>query len=154
MDVSQIAGSGGWVFLAVIFFGLIFFLVVMRRIEARRIEKKFNLERVVLTSYGVNYFGLKSEKGGPARSSGALVLLNNGLYYRARLSRRELFIPAGAITSLRIVDSHKGKPLYQHAVSIVFLNNRGEEDSAVFRMPFPGQWLEAIKMNLLYKKSE
>jgi len=154
VEISGIGWSGGWAVLALLFFGIIFFLFFMRRIEAGRIEKKFNAGRVIITSYGVNYFGLRSEKGGPARSTGALVLLKDGVYYRARFSKKELFIPAGAITSILIVGSHKGKPLYQHAVSIVFLNKQGKEDSAVFRMPFPGQWIEAIKMNLLNKRSE
>ncbi len=139
----------GWGLLAFFFFGGVSLLVFMRRVESKRVENRFEKERVLITSFGVNYFGLTSEAGGPARSAGTLVLLKDGIYYRARFSRRELFIPCNAITSIGVVETHKGRPLYQKAVSIGFVDSEGREVSAAFRIPFPDQWISAIRGSLL-----
>jgi len=135
---------GGWIFLGIIFFIALVYLVVMRRVESGRIEKKFEKKDILLTSYGVNYFGLSSEESRLLRSSGVLVLLKSGLYYRAKFLKRELFIPGSRIKALRVVEFHKGKPLYQKAVAIDFINKDGNPDTAVFRIPFPDKWLGAI----------
>lgn len=135
--------------LGAIFFGILFFLVLMRRIESKRIERKFDEKNIVISSFGVNYFGLTSESGGPARSSGILVLLKDGIYYHARFVKRELYIWGKSITSIRIVETHKGKPLYQKVVAIGFINTEGKEDTAAFRIPYPDQWIGAIKNNLI-----
>jgi hypothetical protein len=139
----------GMVSLAVVFFGVLFFLVFMRKIESKRIENKFDRKNIIVSSYGVNYFGLSSERGGPARSSGILVLLRDGIFYRARFAKKELFIPGCSITSIRIVETHKGRPLYQKAVAIDFLSKEGKNDTAAFRIPYPDQWIGAIKNNLI-----
>lgn len=143
----------GWIFLSIVFFTILAFMVVMRRIESSRIEKKFNGKDIVITSYGVNYFGLSSEKGRIPRSSGILVLLKDAIYYRARFTRRELLIPGKSIRALKIVETHKGKPLYQKSIAIDFINNNGNLDTAAFRIPFPAQWLGAIKKYLLNGKN-
>jgi len=141
-------GPAGWGILALFFFGAVALLMFMRRFESKRIEKAFEKDRVIITGFGINYFGLSSEKGGPARSSGVLVLLKDGIYYRGRFSKRELYIPKESIRSISIVDTQKGRPLYQRAVAIGFIDGQGREVSAVFRLPYPDRWITAIKRNL------
>lgn len=141
-------GPAGWGILALFFFGAVALLMFMRRFESKRIEKAFERERVIITGFGINYFGLSSEKGGPARSSGVLVLLKDGIYYHGRFSKRELYIPKESIRSINIVDTHKGRPLYQRAVAIRFIDGQGREVSAAFRLPYPDRWITAIKRNL------
>lgn len=85
------------------------------------------------------------------RSGGALVLLQDGLYYRARFAHRELLIPKSAITGLGLTNVFKNKSLPQNTVVISFKNEEGRPDRAVFRMPHPAQWMEAIKVNLLHE---
>jgi hypothetical protein len=138
-----------WFVLPLIFIGVLLYLAIMRQRESRRILEKFKKSDIIITSFGVNYFGLESEPGGPLRSSGALVLLKNGLYYRARFRRRELFIPGPAITYIGVSDGHKGRALHQQVVVIQFLNPGGREERAAFRMAYPAQWVGAIKANLL-----
>ena len=111
--------------------------------------RKFPSERIILTGFGVNYYGLDSEPGRPLRSSGALVLLRDALYYRARFSRVELTIPGKAITYLGVTDMHKNKPLHQSVVAIRFMGPEGREEKAAFRIPYPAQWVAAIKANLI-----
>ena len=131
-----------------------FYLVYMRQRETKRITDKFDEEQIIITSFGVNYYGLESEPGGPLRSAGALVLLKNGIYYRARYAKRELFIPGSSITYIGVTNVHKGKDLHQTVVVLQFLNSEGKEERAAFRIPYPAQWVAAIKSNLLEKKAE
>lgn len=123
----------------------VFFLAGIRFMETRRIEKKFPKDRIVISSFGVNYFGLASEPGPPRRSTGALVLLKDGMYYRARYLKLELFIPGGALIKVDVVDAHKGKLLYQKMLGFTFVNETKKLDVAAFRMPHPSQWWTAVE---------
>ncbi len=153
MDYLEGITNPGWLVFAIGFLGIIFFLAVVRQRESKRIMEKFNEDDIIITSFGVNYFGLESEKGGPLRSSGALVLLKHGLYYRARYRKIELYIKKGTITYIGISDVHKKKPLYQNAVVIKFIGDNGKEEKAAFRMPYPNQWMMAISKNLITNQS-
>ena len=154
MNVLEGLTNPSWLVFALLFLGILFYLAFIRQLESRRITRKFELKRIILSGFGVNYFGLESEPGGPLRSSGALVLLKDGLYYRARFAKRELFIPGSAITYIGITDAHKNKPLHQQVIIIQFLNQDGKEEKAAFRIPHPAQWVGAIKANLLDKKTQ
>jgi hypothetical protein len=142
-----------WLVFALLFLAVLLYLVYMRNREARRISEMFPRDRVVLTSFGVNYYGLESEPGGPLRSTGVLVLLKDSLYYRARFANRELTIPGAAITHIGVTDTHKGKALHQYVVAIRFLNAAGKEEKAAFRMPLPAQWTAAIKATLIQDRA-
>ena len=143
-----------WIILGPLFAVAIVYLVVVRRMETARIERKFPKEEVLLSSFGVNYYGLRSEPGGPARSSGVLVLLKDALYYRARFSKRELTIPIDSITTIDITEAHKGKPLYTKAIQFRFEGGEGREDAAVFRIPYPDRWIVATRGNLRLRNAK
>lgn len=118
----------------------------MRSVESRRVHNKFSSDSILLTAFGVNYFGLSSEPGKPLRSAGSLVLVREGLYYRARFLKREVFIPGENITSLEVVDYHKGVNLHQKALAVNFRNKeKGSPDRAVLRIPYPNNWITAIR---------
>jgi len=153
MNLMEGLTNPNWLVFALLFLGLLLFLALLRNREARRISEKFPRDRIVLTSFGVNYFGLESEPGRPLRSVGALVLLRDGLYYRARFANRELTIPGAAITHIGVTDTHKGRPLHQYVVAIRFLNADGQEQKAAFRIPLPAQWTAAIKATLIAGRS-
>lgn len=145
--------SGGssfpmWIVLAPLFAAVIVYLVLVRRMETRRIERRFAGREIVLSSFGVNYYGLRSEPGGPARSSGALVLTKDSIYYRARFSKRELTIPVGSLTTIDIVETFKGRPLYTKAIQFRFELPDNREEAAVFRIPYPDRWIVATRGNL------
>jgi hypothetical protein len=154
MDIMEGITNPSWLIFALLFLGVIFYLAYMRQRETKRITDKFDKERIVITSFGVNYYGLESEPGGPLRSAGALVLLKDGIYYRARFARRELHIPGSAITYIGVTNVHKGKDLHQTVVVLQFLSPEGREERAAFRIPYPGQWVSAIKKNLLEQKAQ
>ena len=154
MNVLEGITNPNWLIFALIFLGIIFYLAYMRQRETKRITDKFDKEQIVITSFGVNYYGLESEPGGPLRSAGALVLLKDGIYYRARYAKRELHIPGSAITYIGMTNVHKDKDLHQSIVVVQFLNPEGREERAAFRIPYPGQWISAIKSNLLEKNAQ
>jgi len=138
-----------WRMTALLLLGMILFLVILRIREARRISVKFPRERIVLTSFAVTYYGLDSEPGGPLRSLGALVLLKDGLYFRARVTNHELTIPGPAITHIGVTNTHKGRTLRLYVVAIRFLTPEGKEETAAFRFPLPVRWIAAIKATLI-----
>ena len=149
MSFLEGLSNPNWLVFALLFLAVLFYLVFMRNREARRIGEKFPREQIVLSSFGVNYYGLESEPGPPLRSTGALVLLKDRLYYRARFADRELAIPGAAITGIGVTGVHKGRPLHQYVVDIRFLNAAGREEKAAFRVPLPAQWSAAIKATLI-----
>jgi hypothetical protein len=153
MDVVEQFPNSNWLIFAVLFILVMFYLVYMRQRESKRIADKFDKNEIIITSFGVNYYGLESEPGGPLRSAGALVLLKHGIYYRARYAKRELLIPGSAITYIGVTNVHKGKDLHQPVVVLQFLSQDGREDKAAFRVPYPAQWIAAIKSNLLEKEA-
>ncbi|MFW5768442.1 MAG: hypothetical protein ACOCYA_00160 [Spirochaetota bacterium] len=143
-----------WFIFFGIFMAVIAFLAIVRQIETRRIFSKFSKNDVILLTFGVNYFGVESEPGRPDKSSGALVLTKEGLYYRARYARKELFIPGRHIVKLEVIEALKGRPLNQKAVGIFFKNADGERDLAAFRIPHSAQWARAIKKLFLDRRLE
>jgi len=154
MSVVESLANPNWLIFAVLFILIMFYLVYMRQRESKRIAGKFDKSEIIITSFGVNFYGLESEPGGPLRSAGALVLLKDGIYYRARFSSREVMIPGTSITYIGVTNTHKGKDLHQTVVVLQFINQEGKEEKAAFRMPYPAQWVAAIKSNLLEKKAE
>jgi hypothetical protein len=151
LDLITNASNYNWLIFTAGFFGIIAFLAIMRRVETNRITQKFKQEDIYMMSFGVNYFGLESDPGKVINSSGAMVLAKEGLYYRARYSSRELFIPGGTITNIEVDNTHKGKDLHQYALAIVFINNNGKVDRAAFRVPHPNKWTTAIKEIFIQK---
>lgn len=147
-----ISADSGWIYIIIIFAGGILYLMLMQRMEASRILKKFERASILLTSFGVNFYGLQSEPGGPERSIGTLVLVQDGLFYRARHSRREIFLPGGAITHIEVIDEHKGKLLHQKVIGIAFINKEASPDMAAFRIPNPARWVSLLKNRFLTGK--
>jgi len=102
-------------------------------------------------SFSVNYFGLAAEPGALQKSSGFLLLFPDRVFYRSRLKKIELDIPAASIARVYHSRSHKGVDLHQSLVKIDFINSENEKDTAAFKVPYPPQWMQAIENNLLKK---
>ncbi|MDX2447605.1 MAG: hypothetical protein QNK29_10485 [Desulfobacterales bacterium] len=140
-----------WVFIAIIFFGIIAYIAFIRQRDRKWIEKKFRGQKILAMSFGVNYFGRASEPGKPRSSSGFLLLLPDQVFYRSRSARLELSIPGANIAHVYPDNSLKGVDLHQSVVKIDFINERGNKDAAAFKVPYPPQWIQVIKNNLLHK---
>ena len=140
---------GGFI-IAGLFLVIVAYMAIIRGLERGRIKKKFERDRIIITGFGVNFFGQESEPGALLRSVGVLILLRDGLYYRSRFGPRELMIPKSNITGLEIANIFKKKSLHINTMVISFENQDGKPDRAAFRIPHhPAQWMEVIKMKLL-----
>ena len=140
-----------WVYFALIVFGIIAYVAFIRWRDRRWIEERFGSQNVRAMSFGVNYWGSASEPGKPRRSAGFLLLLPDRLFYRSRIRKIELEIPASKIARVYHDRNHKGVELHQSLVKIDFLNSNGERDTAAFKVPYPPQWINAIEQTLVKK---
>jgi hypothetical protein len=143
-----------WLVIAVVFFGIMGYIAWVRWQDRKWIDKRFGSHNVLAISFGVNFFGSATEPGRPRKSSGFLLLLPDRLFYRSRVKKLELEIPASQITRVYHDRSHKGVNLHQSLVKIDFLNARNQKDTAAFKVPYPPQWIKAIENNLLKEKKD
>jgi hypothetical protein len=141
-----------WLVIAVVFFGIMVYIAWVRWQDRKWIDRRFGSHNVLAISYGVNYFGSAAEPGAPRKSSGFLLLLPDRLFYRSRVKKLELEIPAPEIARVYHDRSHKGVNLHQSLVKIDYINARHERDTAAFKVPYPPQWINAIENNLLKDK--
>jgi len=143
-----------WIYIALIFFGIIAYISYIRWRDRKWIENRFGGQKILAMSFGVNYFGRASEPGKPRKSSGFLLLLPDGLFYRSRTARLELSIAANKIAHVYPDNSIKGVNLHQSVMKIDFINENDDRDSAAFKVPYPPQWIQAIENNLLNKAKQ
>ena len=140
-----------WILIALVFFGIIAYIAWIRWRDRKWIEQRFGGHKILAMSFGVNYFGRATESGPPRKSSGFLLLLSDRLFYRSRLKKIELEIPASSISRVYHDRSHKGIELHQSLVKVNFINEKKEKDTAAFKVPYPPQWMQAIE-NIVKKK--
>ena len=142
-----------WMIIAVIFFGIMAYIAWIRWRDRRWIDKRFGSHKIIAMSFGVNYFGSATEPGAPRKSSGFLLLLPDRLFYRSRLKKLELDIPAASIARVYHDKTHKGVNLHQSLVKIDFINSEDKRDTAAFKVPYPPQWINAIENSLLKNRT-
>ena len=140
-----------WLIIAVVFFGIMAYIAWVRWQDRKWIDRRFGTDNVLAISFGVNFFGRATDPGKPRKSSGFLLLLPDRLFYRSRIKKLELEIPAARIARVYHDRSHKGVNLHQSLVKIDFINARDERDTAAFKVPYPPQWINAIENNLVKK---
>jgi len=128
--------------IAVLFIFALVFFAWFRQKDARNVRERF--KDILIATYGVQYFGRESEKGDLLDSSGQLLFLKQGLFYRGRFDKRELMIPKEKLISVAVTDHHKGKLTYQVCLAIYFMNENEIIDRAAFTIPYPKQFIEAI----------
>ena len=142
-----------WIVIALIFFGFLAYIAIIRWRDRKWIDGRFGSQNLRAMSFGVNYFGCATEPGKPSRSSGFLLLLPDSLFYRSRVKKIELQIPAARIARVYHDRSHKGVDLHLSLVKIDFMNSEDQRDTVAFKVPYPPQWIHAIETNLMKKQS-
>jgi hypothetical protein len=148
MSLAERFADPAWRTTALLLLGMILLMVVLRLLEARRVRGKFPKANIVRTSFGATFLGMDSEPGLPRRTLGAVVLLKDGLYFRARVGGQELHIPGSAILHIGITNTLKGRTLRQYVVGIRFRTPSGGGDTAAFRFTRPGFWITALRDTL------
>jgi hypothetical protein len=153
IHLTGIYANQQWVFIAIIFFGIIAYIAFVRWRDRKWIENRFKGQKVLAMSFGVNYFGRASEPGKPRSCNGFLLLLPDRLFYRSRRNGLELSIAGDKIASAYPDTSLKGVNLHQSVMKIDFVNENNDRDSTAFKVPYPPQWINAIKTHLLSRQT-
>lgn len=143
MDLFN-SGNIGTLIVGGLFLGIVFLISFIRNLEAKRLRNRLGEGNILLSGYNVHFYGVESVPGIPFNSMGALGLSSEGLYYRARYTKQELFINGKHLTSITATDDFKGKNMHGNIVAINFVNEKGEKDRAGFRIPYPEKWSRAI----------
>jgi hypothetical protein len=134
-----------WIVIALVFFGILAYIAIIRWRDRKWIDERFGNQNLRAMSFGVNYFGQATEPGKPRRSSGFLLLLPHSLFYRSRVKKIELEIPASHIARVYHDRTHKGVDLHMSLVKIDFINSEDQRDTAAFKVAFWVQGSEVIE---------
>ena len=138
-----------WLLIALAFFGVMGYVVWIRWRDRLWIDRQYGLDRVRIMSFGVNYFGTASRPVTRRPSSGFLLLLPDRLVYRSRLAKQQVEILGDQITHVTHGNSVGGVELHQSVVKIKIEDpNKGRETIA-FRVPYPPQWIAAIRASFI-----
>lgn len=136
-----------WLIIAV-FFGIIGYIAWIRYRDRRWIDNRFGLNRARAMSFGVNVYVVANQTGKAKTSSGFLLLLPDRLFFRSRSARLELDIPAKKIARVYHGTTLKGVDLHQSVVKIDYIDPDNQKETAAFKVPYPPQWISAIKNSL------
>lgn len=145
-------GGQQWLLFALLFFGAIGYVAFIRWRDRVWIDRNYGLDNARMMSFGVNYFGLASETSRLRTSSGLLLLLSDRLVYRSRFRRITLEINGANIIGISHSTSHGGVKLHQPTMQIAFKTPENTRDAAAFKVPYPVQWMTAIKAGFLEGK--
>jgi len=143
-----------WFLFALIFFGAIGYVAFIRWRDRVWIDRKYGLDAAKMMSFGVSYFGLASDTGRRRPSSGFLLLLADRLVYRSRFKRVNLELTGDRITGISHGTSHGGVKLHQPVIKIAFQTSDNKPDAVAFKVPYPTQWMAAIRTGFIDKKND
>jgi hypothetical protein len=138
-----------WLLIALVFFGVIGYVVWIRWRDRLWIERHYGLDTARIMSFGVNYFGTRSRPATRRPSSGFLLLLPDRLVYRSRLAKQLMEIPGDRITQVTHGNTLGSAELHQSVVKIAFDDPDKGVEVAAFKVPYPPQWIAAIKASFL-----
>lgn len=88
-----------------------------------------------------NFFGLESLGRGQLRGNGLLMLTERDLIFNLYVPKKEFRIPLKSIIRTESSKSHLGKSIFRLLLKIVFINNKGEEDSIAWRVGDLESWI-------------
>lgn len=134
-----------WSYIALLFFGLVGFIAWIRWRDQRWIEKTYGRENVLAMSFGVNFFGLESEPGKPKSKTGFLLLTKDKIVFKSRYSKLLVEISGESVRRIYPDNSHKGFQLHQSVLIVEFIGQQSKTDSMALRVPYPPQWINAMK---------
>ena len=147
-------GGQQWFLFGLIFFGAIGYVALIRWRDRVWIDRNYGLHRAKMMSFGVSYFGLASETGRRRHSSGFLVLLPDRIVYRSRFKRVKIEIISDQITGISHGTSHGGVKLHQPVIQIAFRTSDNKRDAVAFKVPYPVQWMAAIRTGFIDGKPD
>ncbi|MDM8522555.1 hypothetical protein QUF80_04215 [Desulfococcaceae bacterium HSG8] len=146
--MMKFSSGSEWLVISLIFFGIIFYISWRRWQDRKWIQKRFAGREVRAMSFGVSYFGRETDPGAPRCNSGFLLLLSDGIFYRSRSAGVELEIPIPGVRRVYPDTRHKGVNLNRSVIRVEFEYEENQADTATFSVPYPPQWIRAIRKSL------
>ncbi|MCD4786531.1 MAG: hypothetical protein K8T10_22115 [Candidatus Eremiobacteraeota bacterium] len=133
------------VILFVGFFILIFHQLAKKlKTQEQTVREKFKDKLVYRSSAGANFAGQKSKGMAQIRGNGALVLVEDQLYFEMLMPKREIIIPIEKITNVTKVNAFLAKAKGMPLLMVEFLNNEGQADAAAWWVRNVDEWIKSI----------
>ncbi len=124
------------IFLIMIILGVFLGWLVLafrQRLEARETEvarEQFPHAKLVISN--AIFYGQQSHGMAPLRGNGTLVITETEIYFKEWVTNKELRIPLNKITGLETPKAFLGKTNFRPILKIVFENEMGKSDAAVW----------------------
>ena len=116
---------------------------VLREKLRNEIRKRFPAHEILKATLAANSFGVQSLGKWQVRGNGALLLLQNMLFFRMIVPHREVTIPLQAIQNVSLCNGFMGKATSRPLLRVDFSTPAGP-DAAAFSIHEPELWLQAI----------
>lgn len=108
--------------------------------QAQTVVQKYASAKVLHTSAGANFFGLKGSEPIRLHGNGVLLLTPEELIFEPMLGRRELKIRRSAIEAIETPISFMGKSQMKPLLLIRFKDQQGQSCEAAWWVPDLSQW--------------
>jgi hypothetical protein len=142
--MQLLLGKEAALVLAILFFAFLVYSRLRRKRELEWIEERFGGEQPVIASFGITFFGSETDPGPVRKKRGFLLLYTHRIFFRSRAGL-EWEVAADKVTGVDHGTSIKGHELNQSVMLVDYVNQEGRPDRAAFRVPYPPQWIRAIK---------
>ena len=109
-----------------------------------RVEKHFIGQRIIVSDFGANFFGKKSQGLKQIRGNGVLVLTEMELWFGLAMPERELVIPTANIKSVKLTRGHLGKTIFRPLLCID-ISSRSGDDTIAWYVKNPKKWKAEIE---------
>lgn len=110
----------------------------------KEVLSKFNEEEILEISFQPNFYGLASKKSRQIRGNGILILTKEKLFFAMYYPSKEVNIPLKSIMEIKTPKSFLGKTRFRKILEVVFINDEGKTDSAVWELRNLDNWISRI----------
>lgn len=109
-----------------------------------KIKERFRGRQIIMQALNANYFGFKTRGGRQVRGNGALVLLQDELWFMLAAPSREISIPLSAIKSVELKMSFLGKSVFRKLLAVSF-QRQGRDETIAWYVPNAEMWRQEIE---------
>jgi len=109
--------------------------------KSSEILSNYSEREILKKSLDANFFGLQTLGIGQLRGTGLLVLAERNIIFNLYIPKKEFRIPLKSIIRIESPKSHLGKTKSRRLLKIVFINNKGEEDSIAWDVGDLENWV-------------
>jgi len=127
-----------------IFVALFYMLANKLKMHEKNLREKFSDRLIFLSSAGANFAGQKSKGLMQVRGNGALLLVEDQIYFKMLVPDREIVIPIDMITGIRKANGFLGKTKGIPLIVVEFTNEENRSDEAGWWVRNVDEWINSI----------